>query len=51
MEDTQKFDGIIIKDAQGEKWKAFKWVTKNDSKAGIEIDKMCSNGSKVESRL
>ena len=48
---TPKFDGVIIKDAQGEEWKAFKWVTKNDNKAGIEIDKMCSNGSKVGSRF
>ncbi|MDB5221867.1 MAG: hypothetical protein JWN83_534 [Chitinophagaceae bacterium] len=48
---TPKFDGIIIKDAQGEEWKAFKWVVKNNNKPGIEIDKMCSNSSKVGSRL
>jgi len=47
---TPKFDGIVIKDAEGIEWKAFRWKT-GDNKDAIEIDHMCSNGSKVGSRM
>ena len=50
-EGTPKFDGIIVKDADGIPWKAFKWVVANDSEDGIEIDRMCSGMSEVGSRV
>ena len=39
---TPKYDGIIIKDAEGREWKAFKWILKNDNTEQIEIDMMCA---------
>lgn len=48
---TPKYDGIIFKDANGQEWKAFRWILKNDNSEQIEIDKMCSNSSQRGSRI
>lgn len=50
-EGTPKFDGVIVKDSDGQEWKAFKWVVKGDPKDGIEIDRMCLGISQVGSRF
>ncbi len=50
-EGTPKFDGIIVKDSEGQEWKAFKWVVKGNPKDGIEIDRMCLGISQVGSRF
>ena len=50
-EGTPKFDGLIVKDENGEPWKAFKWAVGNDNIDRIEIDKMCSGLSDVGSRV
>jgi hypothetical protein len=48
---TPKFDGVVVKDAEGNYWKAFKWTVKGYTKDGIEIDRMCSGLSEVGSRV
>ena len=50
-EGTPKFDGVIVQDADGKYWKAFKWVVKGDSQDHIEIDRMCLGLSEVGSRI
>lgn len=51
VEGTPKFDGIIVKDAEGNEWKAFKWTVKDDTQDGIEIDRMCLGLSEVGTRV
>lgn len=51
VEGTPKFDGVVVKDAEGNEWKAFKWVVKSDTQDRIEIDRMCSGLSEVGSRV
>ena len=51
VEGTPKFDGVIVKDADGNEWKAFKWVVKGDPNPGIEIDRLCLGMSEVGSRV
>lgn len=48
---TPKFDGVIVKDAEGNEWKAFKWVVKGNTQDGIEIDRMCLGLSEVGTRV
>jgi hypothetical protein len=50
-EGTPKFDGIIVKDADGNPWKAFKWTVNGSNEDHIEIDRMCSGLSEVGSRV
>lgn len=50
-EGTQKFDGIIVKDSEGNEWKAFHWKPAGETKDLIEIDRMCSGLSEVGSRF
>lgn len=50
-EGTQKFDGIVVKDSEGNEWKAFRWRPDGATKDLIEIDRMCSGLSEVGSRF
>jgi hypothetical protein len=47
---TEKFDGVLIKDAMGRDWKAFRWVVKSDDHDGIQVQRMCDAESVVGSR-
>lgn len=51
VEGTPKFDGVIVKDADGNEWKAFEWIVKGDPNPGIEIDQLCLGMSEVGSRV
>ena len=51
VEGTPKFDGVIVKDAEGNEWKAFKWTVKGYPQPGIEIDRLCLGMSEVGSRV
>jgi hypothetical protein len=46
---TQFYDGILVKDAEGQEWKVFKWVVKGYPD-GIEVQRMCSGVAIVGSR-
>ena len=51
-EGTPKFDGVIVKDADGVEWKAFKWkVPVPDGQDHIELDRLCSGMSEVGTRV
>lgn len=46
---TQFYDGILIKDAEGQEWKVFKWVVKGYPD-GVEVQRLCSGEAIVGSR-
>ncbi len=46
---TQFYDGILVKDAEGQEWKVFKWAVKGYPD-GIEVQRMCSGEAIVGSR-
>lgn len=48
---TQNFDGVLIKDADGQDWKVFKWAVKNDTRDHVEVQLMCSGISDIGSRV
>lgn len=48
---TQKYDGILVRDADGQAWKIFKWTVKGSDEDGIEVQKMCSGISDVGRRV
>lgn len=51
VEGTPKFAGIVVNDAEGNEWKAFKWTVKGGTQDSIEIDRMCLGLSEVGTRV
>jgi hypothetical protein len=47
---TQSVDGVLIKDPDGNPWKAFRWTPKGDHKDRIEAQRMCSGEADIGTR-
>ena len=48
---TAKFDGILIKDAQGQEWKLYRRIVESDSQDKVTIHQMCEGITDIGTRV